>query len=149
MKKRLRVTRGQALVEFALVLPFFLLVLFGIVEFGRALLWSHNLANASRIGCRRATLPDATDADVQAAIGTFMDNIGFDSGDWVTTVEVRDPDDQLRAGGLTNAQYGDRVYVGIRMDFSLFRGSVDQQTGAFRGAQMSFPIRGRCVFRHE
>jgi len=47
-------SRGQALVEFALVLPVLLLMLFGIIDFGRAIYAYNTLANASRAGVRVA-----------------------------------------------------------------------------------------------
>jgi Flp pilus assembly protein TadG len=45
---------GQALVEFALVFPVFLIILFGIVDFGRAIYAYNTLANAAREGARIA-----------------------------------------------------------------------------------------------
>jgi Flp pilus assembly protein TadG len=46
--------RGQALVEFALVFPALVLLLFGIVDFGRAIYDYNTLANAARVGVRVA-----------------------------------------------------------------------------------------------
>jgi Flp pilus assembly protein TadG len=46
--------RGQALVEFALVAPFFFILLFSIVEFGRAIYYIQILNNAAREGARYA-----------------------------------------------------------------------------------------------
>jgi len=46
--------RGQALVEFALVAPFFFLLLFSIIEFGRAVYYLQILNNAAREGSRYA-----------------------------------------------------------------------------------------------
>ena len=46
--------RGQALVEFALVAPIFFLLLFGIIEGGRFILYYENLNNATREGARYA-----------------------------------------------------------------------------------------------
>ena len=46
--------RGQALVEFALVAPWFFLILFGIVEGGRFMLYYETLKNATREGARYA-----------------------------------------------------------------------------------------------
>lgn len=45
---------GQALVEFVLVTPFFFLLLFSIVEFGRAIYYVQILNNAAREGARYA-----------------------------------------------------------------------------------------------
>ena len=44
--------RGQALVEFALVFPIFMLVLFGIIDVGRFVYVSNSLNEASREGAR-------------------------------------------------------------------------------------------------
>lgn len=51
--------RGQALVEFALIMPFLLLFLVGIVEFGRA--WNQHqvITDAAREGARKAVVFDA------------------------------------------------------------------------------------------
>jgi Flp pilus assembly protein TadG len=48
--------RGQSVVEFALVLPILLLVVFGITEFGRALMTANMLTQAAREGARVAAL---------------------------------------------------------------------------------------------
>lgn len=49
---RRRVRRGQGLVEFALILPILLLVLIGMLEFGRILFIYVNVSNAAREGVR-------------------------------------------------------------------------------------------------
>jgi len=45
-------TRGQTLVEFALILPIFVLVLVGIFDFGRAVYAYNTISNASREAVR-------------------------------------------------------------------------------------------------
>jgi hypothetical protein len=47
-------SRGQAMVEFALVAPIFFLLLFGVIEAGRFILYYQTLANATREGARYA-----------------------------------------------------------------------------------------------
>jgi Flp pilus assembly protein TadG len=47
---------GQGLVEFALVVPLFLLLLFGMVEFGRAWMTRNILTGAAREAVRRAAV---------------------------------------------------------------------------------------------
>jgi Flp pilus assembly protein TadG len=47
-------TRAQALVEFALIAPIFFLLLFSIIEFGRAVYYVQILNNAAREGARYA-----------------------------------------------------------------------------------------------
>lgn len=44
--------RGQSLVEFALALPILLLLIFGLVDLGRAVFVSNQLAEAARDGAR-------------------------------------------------------------------------------------------------
>ncbi|MBA4180704.1 MAG: pilus assembly protein TadE [Anaerolinea sp.] len=54
---RLRRTEaGQSLVEFAMVLPFFLVLLFGLVDFGRAFYTWLQVTNAAREGARAAAV---------------------------------------------------------------------------------------------
>jgi Flp pilus assembly protein TadG len=48
--------RGQAVTELALVIPILLMVLIGIVEFGRAWMMSQVVTDAARQGARTASL---------------------------------------------------------------------------------------------
>jgi hypothetical protein len=54
-----RVSRGQALAEFALVAPMFLLIFFGIIEAGRFIFYYETLNNATREGARYAIVNGA------------------------------------------------------------------------------------------
>jgi len=47
-----RQRRGQALVEFALIVPVFLLLFFGLIDLGRAVYVNNSLAEAAREGAR-------------------------------------------------------------------------------------------------
>jgi Flp pilus assembly protein TadG len=49
-----RTSRGQSLVEFALVLPIFLLLFFAVVDLGSAVFTFNSLTNAAREGVRLA-----------------------------------------------------------------------------------------------
>ncbi len=51
-----RHSRGQSLVEFALVIPLFLVMLFGIIDIGRVIWANDALANAAREGARFASV---------------------------------------------------------------------------------------------
>lgn len=48
--------RGQSAVEFALVAPLLFLLMFGIVDFGRAMYYQNEITNAAREGARIAIL---------------------------------------------------------------------------------------------
>jgi Flp pilus assembly protein TadG len=68
---------GQALVEFALIAPILLLILFGIVQFGIAYMHSMALTDAVRIGARKASVSrssaDPTSATQAAVLGAAND----------------------------------------------------------------------------
>jgi len=53
-RRQKRVQRGQALLEFALVLPIFVLLLVAIFDLGRAVFAYNTLTNAAREGARMA-----------------------------------------------------------------------------------------------
>jgi len=55
-----RDARGQALVEFALLLPVLLLLVLGIVELGRAWNLAQMMSDVAREGARRAVIADPT-----------------------------------------------------------------------------------------
>jgi len=76
-------SRGQSLTEFALVLPVFLLILMGIIDFGRAVYAYNTLANASRAGVRLAIVDQSATAITNRARTTA---IGLPAGDVAVTV---------------------------------------------------------------
>ena len=60
MSRRRRGSDGQSLVEFALVLPLFLLLFFAIVDMGRAVFVYNSVTNAAREGARLAIVNQDT-----------------------------------------------------------------------------------------
>jgi TadE-like protein len=76
--------RGQALVEFALVLPVFLLIIFGVVDFGRAVYGFNTIGNAARSGGRVAIVSQ-TPATIQAAAIGEAIGLGTQPSDVVIT----------------------------------------------------------------
>lgn len=73
--------RGQALVEFALLLPVVMLILIGIVEFGRAWQAKQTLTDVAREGARLSVVgdPTITQAYVAQQIRIMIKRAGFDS----------------------------------------------------------------------
>lgn len=53
---RIRGSKGQALVELALMLPILLLLILGVIEFGRAFYMKNTLTNAVRHAARKAAV---------------------------------------------------------------------------------------------
>ena len=62
---------GQAVVEFALVLPVLVLVLLGLFDLGRGVLMFTELSNASRVGARVAIVNQSNSHDCLADEQTF------------------------------------------------------------------------------
>ena len=111
--------RGTALVEMALVLPIFLMVVLGIIEFGRALMVSQLVTNSAREGARSAMLDGSTNAEVTQDIKTFLQDACNVSQDQVTvTVTVTpatgnpDPGNQV-----ANASPRDLINILVQVPF--------------------------------
>lgn len=95
MRKRLRSESGASAVEFALLLPVLMMVLFGIIEFGLALYRQAILTNASREGARLGivqSVPPITTAAINATIDNYLTNAGVTPGSVSRTI---------LAGGVT------------------------------------------------
>ncbi len=135
--------RGQAVVEFALILPLFLLLVFGAIEFGRVMVRIHLLTNAAREGARIGTLPGNLESEVHQRIDDFLVAAGMASGTWTRTVVIKDGDGVERAGGLADAQQGDHVEVSVSHNFQVLTGSI------VPGLSGIIPLNATCVFRHE
>jgi TadE-like protein len=97
-----RRTRGQALVEFALVIPLFLLLIFGIVDAGRLIYAYNTVANSARNSARVAIVNQSTtgtdtcdtmDATVYAVGCAISSGIGLGITAPDVSVEYRDPTD--------------------------------------------------------
>lgn len=75
--------RGQAMVEFALVLPILLIILLGIMEFGLVFHEYLVVTHAAREGARVAVL-GGTDTEISSAVTRAADSI--DRGSLTTTI---------------------------------------------------------------
>jgi Flp pilus assembly protein TadG len=71
---------GAAAVEFALVLPLLVIILFGIIEFGFALYNKEVITNASREGARAGIVqaPKLTETDIETVAKAYLTNAGWD-----------------------------------------------------------------------
>lgn len=85
--------RGQALVEFALILPVFILMLVGLFDLGRAVYGFNTVSNASREAVRLAIV-DQNVANIQAKAIQRASSLGLSASD--VTVSFLNPD--LSAG---------------------------------------------------
>lgn len=92
----LRSERGAAAVEFALILPLLTVLLFGIIEFGRAYNAQVTLTHAVREGARALAIGDEDPELVTRAAAPALD-----AAELVITVSECDPGDS----GTVSATY--------------------------------------------
>jgi Flp pilus assembly protein TadG len=104
---------GQSLVEFALVIPIFLLVLFAIVDFGMAFHAWITVTNSAREGARIGSV-HAPAATIEQRVRDTADTL--DQGN--LSVTVTNADDQ---GG----QPGESVVVDVSYSYSLITPLAD------------------------
>ncbi|MFH1035588.1 MAG: TadE/TadG family type IV pilus assembly protein [Pseudomonadota bacterium] len=74
--------RATAAVEFALILPVFLMLVFGVVELGSAWYQKQMLVSASRVGARMGSMlndPSNSAAQVQTAVSQYLQQAGYPS----------------------------------------------------------------------
>jgi Flp pilus assembly protein TadG len=72
IRRRLMCDRGAELIEFAIVTPLLLLLVFGIADFGLMFQRYEVLTNAAREGARVAALPGYASADVQNRVTQYL-----------------------------------------------------------------------------
>jgi Flp pilus assembly protein TadG len=101
---RRRDQRGQALVEFALILPLFVLILVGLFDMGRAV-YAFNTINQAAREAARLAIVDQTIAHVQAEGASSAASLGVDAADVV--VDFRDRNTPDTPGSCTAAVAGD------------------------------------------
>lgn len=70
---------GASVVEFAVTAPLVVLLLFGAIEMGRAVMVQHMLQEVAQAGCRLYSVSDTTEADVQDIIDQAMQQSGIEN----------------------------------------------------------------------
>lgn len=93
--KARREDRGAAAVEFALIMPVLMLLVFGIIDFGRMLNAQIKLTEAAREGARAGSLIDQ--AAGEARIQTAADGLGTVVGTVTACPVPPGPDDDVIA----------------------------------------------------
>lgn len=77
MKVRLKSQSGASAVEFAVILPILLLLVFGIIEMGFVLFDKAMITNASREGARTGIsyrVPPFTDEEISNVVNSYLGN---------------------------------------------------------------------------
>lgn len=141
LRRLRRSGRGQGLVEFAIILPFLMLVLLMAADFGRVFFGWVGLANASRIGASYAAAhPDAWDVPgIPAQRDNYEDQILADANALNCTLPGVIPAPVFPSG----TDLGDSAQVTLTCQFSLITPLVSQILGGTItiSADSIFPIR--------
>jgi Flp pilus assembly protein TadG len=128
--RTLRGNSGNAMIEFALVFPLLLLIVFGISEFGRALRTVQALSSAAREGARLAAV---TEPD-QAAVTTRVNEV-------LTAAQVTSSG--IVVEGPLGAGLEQTVRVTVTSDFEVLSGTILED---FSG---TLSLQGVSVMRFE
>lgn len=104
----------------ALVLPIFVAVVLGIVEFGRTMTVGQVVTNAAREGARLAVVDGASNAAVEQLVYKFLnDAIGVDSGDVNLSIIITPaPGNTTLGNEVADAQPFDLVQVRVEVPFN-------------------------------
>lgn len=149
--RRRRVSRGQSLVEFALILPIMLMFLAGVIDLGRVFYATISLNNAAREGAFQASQTPTSyqpnqDCDTVASTTTNMIvcRIQFEAKSSPFSIDANDITVTCNVGGCPK-QAGSTVVVEVRGTFrlitpllSIIFGSQDLPMSAKAIAQMEY-----------
>jgi Flp pilus assembly protein TadG len=145
--------RGQTLVEFALILPIFILILVGIFDGGRLVFANHTVNNAAREGGREATV-NQTLADIQARAAQHA--VALDIAPADVAVDFRDPSDPETPFSCVTAQgdyavgsqeiFGCLAVVQVRYQYVAATPIIGALIGPmWVTGEVRFPVEFNCV----
>lgn len=115
VRHRRRDQRGAAALEFALIVPILVSLVFGIADFGWAMNRDTLVNNAAREGAREGSLnPDATAiATVVRSSLSQVEAVGTSPSKITVTVTCRKPDNSACSSFATDAVSGGTVIVTV------------------------------------
>jgi Flp pilus assembly protein TadG len=90
--------RGASAVEFALVAPILILLVFGIVQFSITYNRQQGLHAAAREGARIASLPQTTSSQITSRVNAALDGIPLDGAPSITITPNASQPCNLRSG---------------------------------------------------
>ncbi len=131
------------MVEVAVCFPVFLLILMGIIEFGRAMSVNQMLNSASRIGCRAAMLDGSTNSSVTSVVKQYMvSTIGCQPASVTVAITVTADETDAELSDVSKASTGDMIKLNVSVPFADVSWSVKEWMGVST-------IRGQCSMQHE
>jgi Flp pilus assembly protein TadG len=129
--------RGAAAVEFAIVVPVLIILIFGSIEFGLAIQARTQVGNAAREGVRVASLGGSV-ADVQASALNAVSNV---NGTKTVTVTCTTPGGaSCTIGGTSNG--GNIATVVVNLNYSGITGMFTVLTNTTISASSYMRIEG-------
>ena len=130
IRRTLADQRGQSIVEFAIVMPLFLMIVLGIVEVGFALMDQHVTTRLTREGSNLISR-DTPMTEAAAAVRSMASRpVNFDDGSSKLIFSV------LKRGETTGTTNYNQVFVYQRYEYGSYPGTSKLSTrgsGAFNG----------------
>jgi Flp pilus assembly protein TadG len=111
--------RGAALIEFAILTPLLVLLVFGIIEFGWLFGQFNDIRHASREGARFAAVNGGSETEIAQRVCQAVE--GFDAGITSLTVELTDGTTQVEGETYFGA-IGDLAEIVVRAEVSSLSG---------------------------
>jgi Flp pilus assembly protein TadG len=125
--------KGAVLVEFGIVLPVFILLILGIIEFGRAYMVLHLLTDAARKACRSAAVKGSSTSTITASTTSLLTSESVSGA--TLTVKVKEV-----VADASSANSGDEITVIV---------SVPASSVSFVGTFVSGNLTGQYSMLRE
>jgi Flp pilus assembly protein TadG len=134
---------GSAMVEVAVCFPVFLMVLMGMIEFGRAMSINQLLNSSARIGCRASILDGSTNDAVSSTVKTHVANtVGCSTSSVTVAITVTDGDTGAALTNVSEADTSDVITINVSVPFSHVSWAVNRYL-------TTASVRGQCSMQHE
>lgn len=150
---RAREDGGQSLVEFVLVLPVLLVLVFGIIEFANAWRTSQIVTNAAREGAREAVLPGTTDSEITTRINDYLSNSGLDASKANITLEcdASEPPDGTfeEPNSCDGSGEAERVNIQFEFTFSFLGPMINFMSGSGGDQFGTITLDATTIMRNE
>lgn len=134
---------GSATVELAVCFPIFMLILLGIVEFGRAMSINQMLNSAARLGCRVAILDGSSSTNVTSVVKQHVvSTLGCQSSSVNVAITATSGQNGATLSDVSKASTGDLIKVDVFVPFKDVSWGVKRWMGTAN-------VRGECSMQHE
>jgi hypothetical protein len=141
--------KGASLVEFALVLPVLILILFGIIEFGLIFYNQQVITNASREGARYGIIsqtPRVTEAQIKQRVKDYCFNHLVTFGSTIRTPQDSDIDAPAIAAPVFPI---DNLQVTVRWNYQFLVVPAIASSFFGGGIGTGLPLTASAVMKYE